>query len=203
MLAGLGEWHRYPDPSPTGAVEETIAAVIDRGDPSRERQALVAAIRDGLPFAGESLIAWWKTRVAVYPEALRITMVKSHLGFGPHAWLTMLAERDDVLVLHGLLCQIGRSLISILLALDGNSVRTAGPKRMHQPIAQCTIAPKDLAHRMHSLLRADPHTAMIEAGLLINETLDLIDDHLPMVDTTSVRQRIAALFRGLPGSSTP
>lgn len=222
--AGLVEWHAYPDPSPIGAVEEdgmrggikvdlvhlacpsveeTITAAVDHGDPSLERQALVAAIQDGLPLAGHPLLASWKARVAVYPEALRITMVRNHLVFGPHAWLEMLAERDDVLVLHDLLCRIGRTIVTILLGINGVYAQSAGLKWTHQTIAQCTIVPTDLAHRLDGLLRADPHTAVTEAGQLIDETLALIDQHVPLVDTAPVRQRIAALPRGLTGRPTP
>ncbi len=218
--AGLVEWHAYPDPSPTGAleedgvrngikvdlvhltctsVEETIAAVIDHGNSSLEHQVLVAAIRDGLPLFGDRLLACWKTRVAVYPEELRIAMVQNHLIFGSHAWLEMLAERDDVLVLHDLLCRIGRAIITILLEINGVYARSARLKWTHQTIAQCTIAPPGFARRLDVLLRSDSTTAVAEAGRFIEETLALIDHHLPAVDTAPVRRRIAALPRGLQG----
>lgn len=223
-LTGLVEWHTYPDPSPTGAVEEDgardgvkvdlvhldctsveeiITAVVDHADPSLQRQVLVAAIQDGLPLGGHALLASWKARAAVYPEKLRVAMVQNHLIFGPQAWLEMLAERDDVLVLHDLLCRIGRTIITLLLGINGFYARSAELKWTHQTIAQCTIAPTDLARRLDALLRADPLMAVAEAGQLIEETLALIDQHVPLVDTIPVRQRIAALPRGLTGRPTP
>lgn len=91
----------------------------------------------------------------------------------------------------------------ILLAINGIYARSAELKWLHQTIARCTIVPTELNHRLDTLLWADPHTAVAAAKSLIEETLTLIDRHVPAVDTTSVRQRISALPRGITGSTRP
>lgn len=221
---GLIDWSAYPDPSLGGAAEEdgvrdgikvdlinldctsvenSITAVISHGDPSLERQALLATIQDGIPLAGHSLLDSWKARVAIYPEYLRAATIRSQLIFGPHAWLEMLAERNDVLVLHDLLCQIVRTVVTILLGVNGVYARSTAPKWLLHTLAQCTILPTELDHRLDTMLRADPHTAVNAAISLIQETLTLIDKHVPAVDTTPIRQRISALPRGIAGSTRP
>lgn len=224
VLAGLSDWRSYPNPSPVGALEEdgirdgikvdlihldcasvenTITAVVGHGDPALEHQVLLGTLQDGLPLEGHSLLASWKARIATYPEKLRIATIQDNLIFGPHAWLEMLAERNDFLILHDLLCRIGRSIVNIMLGINGIYARSPALKWVQQTIAACTIAPANVAHRLDTLLRTDPRTAVATARLLIEETLTLIDQHIPGVDTTPVRQRISALLRGLTGSTTP
>lgn len=223
-LAGLSDWRSYPDPSPVGALEEDgirggikvdlihldcasvenpTTAVVGRGDPAIEHQVLLGTLQDGLPLAGHPLLATWNARIATYPEKFRIAMIRINLIFGPHAWLEMLAQRNDFLVLHDLFCRIGRSIVSVMLGINGIYTRSPALKWVHQTIAVCTIAPANLAHRLDTLLRADPRTAVATAGLLIDETLTLIDQLVPGVDTDPVRQRISALPRDLTRSTTP
>ncbi|HEV2067729.1 MAG TPA: hypothetical protein VGR08_12925, partial [Thermomicrobiales bacterium] len=159
-LAGLSDWRSYPDPSPVGAlegdgirdgikidpihldcasVEDTITAAIGHGDPALEHQVLLGTLQDGLPLEGHPLLASWKARIGTYPQKLRIARIQDNLSFGPHAWLEMLAERNDFLTLHDLLCRIGRSIVNIMLGINGIYARSPALKWVQQTIAACTI----------------------------------------------------------------
>jgi hypothetical protein len=161
---------------------------------------LAASLVDGVPLAGATALRPWRARAEHYPDALRIAMVRDHLVFGPHAWLEMLADRDDVLALHDILGRIARSVVLILLAVNRVYVRSPELKWLPDTLARCPIAPPELDRRIDAILRMEPHLAVAEARRLIDETLELIDLHVPEVDTGPVRRRIAALPRGVPGS---
>jgi len=144
--AGVTDRRAYPDFSPGGATEEdgvrdgikvdlihldctsaanSITAVVGHGDPALEHQALLGSIRGGLSLAGHLLLASWKARIAPYPETLRAATIRRQLIFGPHAWLEMLAERNDTLVRQDLLGRIARAIVAILLRIGGIYARSA------------------------------------------------------------------------------
>ena len=105
-----------------------------------------------------------------------------------------------MLALHDILGRIARSVVLILLAVSRVYVRSPELKWLHDTLARCSIAPPDLDGRIDAMLRMEPQLAVAGARRLIDETLDLIDLHVPEVDTGPVRRRIAALPRGVPGS---
>ncbi len=175
----------------TPAVERLVHDVVDRADAALHKQVVVAAIRDGVPIHGAVLLKRWRDLVDHYPPALRLAMAKDHLMFGPHAWLVMLAERGDLLPLHELLCRIETSVLGILLGVNGMYAPSVTPKWTRHLIERFEIAPDDLAHRFDQMLTGDAKTAVHHADRLIAETLTIVERHLPEIDTTRVRSRIA------------
>lgn len=210
--ANLRNWRAFGGTTPIGAVEEdadadgikidfvhmdTVAVervlhdVVHRADTALDKQALVAAVRHGLPVHGEALLRSWRDLTEPYPPALRLAMVTSHLVFGPHAWLEMLADRRDLLPLHELLCRIEGAILGILLGVNGIYAQSVTPKWIRRSIERFDIAPDNLANRFEHLLIGDANAAVHHAGQLIDETLALVERHVPDVDTTRVRSRIA------------
>lgn len=181
----------------TAATEIVLHDVVDRGVASLDKQVLVATIRDGVPIDGEPLLTRWRACTDPYPEDLRVAMVREHLLFGPHRWLEMLADRRDLLALHQVLCQIERAILDILLGLNGIYAPSVSPKWTRQLIERLDIAPRELAQRFGRVLCADALDAVQDAGHLIDETLTLVERHLPEVDTKRVRSRIAQTPRTL------
>ncbi|MBA2469531.1 MAG: hypothetical protein H0V37_09020, partial [Chloroflexia bacterium] len=99
-----------------------IAAILNEvtvdGDPSPRKHAFVASLRDAIALAADDLLPEWQRQAAVYPVELQRTMIGSNLIFGPHWWLEMLAERNDLLPLYDILCRIERALLGIVSALN-------------------------------------------------------------------------------------
>ena len=209
--AGLQNWRSFDGMTSVGGIEEDADAegikidlvhmdtlamehllhdVVDRADASLAKQSVVAAIQDGVPIHGEALLKRWRDLADPYPPALRRAMVNDHLMFGPHAWLVMLADRRDLLPLHELLCRIGTAILGILLGVNGIYAPSVTPKWTRQLIERLEIAPDDLAKRFKRMLTADARVAVHLADRLIDETLVLVDRHLPEIDTTRVRSRI-------------
>lgn len=210
--AGLRNWRSFDGMTSVGGIEEeadaegikvdlvhmdTLAAehvlheVVDRADAALDKQSLVAAIRDGVPVHGEAMLRRWRDRTAPYPQALRLTMVKDHLVFGPQTWLEMLADRRDLLPLHELLSRIETAILGILLGVNGIYAPSVAPKWTRHLIERFEIAPDDLLGRFERMLTSDATTAIRLADRLIDETLTLVERRVPEIDTTRVRSRIA------------
>lgn len=152
------------------------------------RQHLLSGIQHALPLAGEALIRDWQERVAHYPPALSLAMVDRYLRFGPRAWTDMLAARDDLLALqwvYGLVAE------NILVSLAGlNRVYYPGRKWMNELIAALPLAPEGLAARLRHVFRADARSGATELDRLVDETISLVERHLPAIDTAPIRARV-------------
>ena len=217
--AGAADRRVFPDASLPGAWEEdylidgikidvvhfTVAAaarvlhdVTERADPTVAKHVFVSTVRHGIPLHGPALLAEWRVQTAAYPDELRRAVVGQHLAFGPHWWLEMLAERDDVPYLYDLLCRVEQSVLGTLFGLNRLYPPSATLKWAGQIAKDLAVAPPDLAAHLKRVFRAAPREGVQEARRLIDETVDLVDAHLPGFDTVPVRARLSAPPRGLP-----
>ena len=108
----------------------------------------------------------------------------------------MMAARGDLLYLMEQLVQAEKSVLGVLCALN----RVYAPhewKRMDSVLNPLPIAPSDLSTRLRQVLRTEPIAAVAELGQLIDETLDLIDTHLPTIETAPIRTRLHSTPLGL------
>jgi hypothetical protein len=171
-------------------VDRVIAGVVERHETSWPKQAQVAAIRDGIAMHGEGLIENWRERSA-YTDDLARAMVGAHLTFGPHAWLEMLVERGDALYLYTLCCEVERRIIGVLLGLN-RVYPPAGDTKWAMLVArELPIAPLSLPDRLVGVFRSEPREGVRELTRLIDETITLVERHMPEVATRPVRARIA------------
>ena len=168
-------------------MERLLTAVVD-DDGSTERQHVAAELLGAIPLHGDGLIDRWRRRVEPYPEALAIALVGSQLRFGPHAWLERLVERDEVLALAEIRVAAARAILGVLLAL--NRTYHPGHKWIARTMDAMAIRPPDLNSRFRLVLTGPPDAAVRELRGLIEETVGLVERHLPQVDTTGVRARI-------------
>ncbi len=143
----------------------------------------------------------WRARASAYPDELRVAMVEQHLAFGPHWWLEMLVERNDLPYLYDLLCRVEQTLLGALCGLNRVYLPATTLKWAASIAADLMVAPPDLARRLNRVFRAAPRDGVREARRLIHETVDLVEAHLPEFDTAPVRARLAAPARVLPEDS--
>jgi hypothetical protein len=61
---------------------------------------------------------------------------------------------------------------------------------MRRFIDKMTIKPPDLADRIDALFMGDVVQAALLTESLVKDTLDLVDQHMPQIDTTRARGRI-------------
>lgn len=176
--------------------DRMIGDVVERSDPTVAKQILVSTVRHGLALHGAALLEKWRVSAGTYPDGLVRAMVEKHLVFGPHWWLEMLAERDDLPYLYELLCRVEHSVLGVLLGLNRVYAPSATLKWAAWIAGELTVAPPDLGRRMQRVFRADPRDGVQESRRLIEETVDLLEAHLPSFDTGPVRARLSQLPRG-------
>jgi predicted nucleotidyltransferase len=168
-------------------IERYLDDALVRADIEPEYQVRITAIQHGRPLYGAELIERWRARVASYPEALAQAMLAEYCTFRPRYLLEMLAERDDVLLLHQDLVAAEQQILSVLMGVN----RVYAPHPFHKwldwEIGQLAIAPPDLNRRMRQILRAEPRAAVGQLHQLIEETFALIEQHLPSFDTSAAR----------------
>lgn len=169
--------------------EQVLTDVLEKHDTDTIKQKMMGGLVDAIPLYGHDLIESWKSRARAYPYELARNMVQMHLRFRP-LWIVrdMAAGRGDLLWFYEELVTWQKNMLGILLGLN----RLYHPhdfKHMDWLIGQMTHAPENLSSRLKSALRADPLTGVHEMSQLIDETMDLIDAHMPDVDTSDKRQR--------------
>lgn len=173
------------------AVESVIRDVTETGDADIAKQALLATLLVAVPLHGHAIIETWQSRIAQYPDGLSRAMVAKHLAFGPHDYLTMLAERGDLLLLSDILCRVARSILGVLSGLNRVYPPSTDFKWALRLASGFPVAPTGLPIRLAHILRGDPTQAVADARRLIDETIALVDLHRPDIDTASIRDRVS------------
>ena len=166
-------------------METELAAVVDRAEPSGDRQEIVSAVVHGIPLAGAPQVAAWQTRAASYPDELSLTMIRNALSLPPWWSVPMLAARGDWHLVAGALQQASERILSVLLGL--NRLYHPGSKWLARTLAEMPVAPPDLYTRLMRALRSEPDAGAEQMRLLIEESFDLIAQQRPDIDLTAER----------------
>jgi hypothetical protein len=175
--ASLAQWDR------------DVAAVLERFEADSPMQKVLGGVVEGIPLFGETLIADLKAKAA-YPDGLVKAMVERHLGFWPTALVRrMIADRGDLLWLTETLVEAQKNILGILMGL--NRIYHWGEyKRLDTLASSLAIAPERFAQRLRQVQRAAPEGAIDGIDALADETLTLVERHLPAVDITTARKRL-------------
>jgi hypothetical protein len=146
-------------------------------------QKLLGGLLEGLPLYGDELIARWRDRVAVYPEALQRASIEHHWRFFP-LWFYAepMAVRDSELWRLDMLLEAAFNLLGVLAALNRVYYARFELKRLRKLEAKFALAPPDLADRLESLFRLPAGEAADELGRLVLETRELVSHELPELE---------------------
>lgn len=171
--------------------EKDISTVLEQHDVKSPMMKAMSGTLICIPLSGEKMIQQWKNRIANYPDALTQAMVKHYLHFFPLWGLQKhLAGRDATLFYYQILIESAQNLLGVLSGLNRLYYSTFQFKRMGHFVEQMSVAPTNLTARLERLFCADPQVAASQLKKLVQETLDLVDTHMPQVNTSSARQRI-------------
>jgi hypothetical protein len=154
-------------------------------------QKALSGVLLGIPMSGDPLIAEYKAKAADYPEALARKMVEVHLQSIVPFWVIedRLAQRDTLLWRTEMVVQAVQNLLGVLAGLNRLYYTTFQFKRMGLFIEQMAIKPPDLQTRIDGLLR-DVDNASGPLRQLVSRTVDLVEQHMPEVDTSAVRAHL-------------
>jgi hypothetical protein len=143
------------------------------------------------PLYGEPYVEAWKAQAAAFPPALAEAMVLHYLKFFP-IWglLPHFQTRDATVWYHQILVESAYNLLGILAGLNRVYFTTFQFKRMDRFVAQLDLAPADLGRRIEALFHTTPELAASALERLVDETLALVETHMPQIDTSPGRRRI-------------
>jgi len=159
------------------------------------KQIAISGFLDGVPLYGEDWIKAWQAKLAAYPPGLGPALVKKHLRFHPY-WVLekMGVARRDHLFLYETLVTAARNILGILCGL--NQCYYPGKlKGMAWTISKMRLKPNNLLARLEQIFLADPAAAVAQLRELIEETLALVETHMPNVDTSRVRRILPMVLR--------
>jgi hypothetical protein len=178
------------------AYERELAEVLDECVARSTQQRAVEGVQTGIALRGEDLIGHWRERAARYPENLAREMVDAYFRFFP-LWRFphLIATRDVDLWVRQVVVESAQNVLGVLAGLNRVYYTPVQLKRTHHFIEQLRLAPRDLAARLDELLAADLVEASEMLEGLVAETTDLVEQHMPGADTSTVRQSLEARER--------
>lgn len=174
--------HRLVD-----GTEQWLADVVEGYDTALVKQDLIAIIQYALPLHGGDLVAAWRATVADYPDGLAEAMVREHVGFRSRWARQKMLYRDDRLLLYDDFVQAEKAILLSLMGLNRVYLPHLGFRWLDRLAADLAIAPPNLAARLADVFRRPPAEAVAVLDALIDETLCLVEQHMPQVDAQAVR----------------
>ncbi len=184
--------------------ERSLALVMQEGDASLELQELVAVIQEGLPLHGHDLLDRWREKSKDYPDALAVKMVTDNLlGIGAlllaqFGWV----QTQDWLCLQDGFLKVGRRLLLCLMGLNRVWAFTDNPnfKGLKPFTERLELKPDRFADRLGESMQSSARNGIRGFADLSEEVLELVDMHMPSVETQRERAALAEARRSLTGS---
>ena len=171
--------------------ERDMTKVLRKLEVTSPAQKALSGMLDCIPVYGEELILQWKKQISDYPDELARAMVVQHLDFFP-IWgrRKLLANRDTTLFQHQIRLTAGQNILGVLAGLNRLYYSNFQFKRMKQFIEQMNIAPENLYVRLESIYHQEPLAVASQLKELVAETVELVELHMPEIDTSKVRQQL-------------
>ncbi len=179
----------------TTATIDGYLEALRSGDTEPELQVRATALLDGRALAGADVVEAWRARLAPYPEPLALAMLDQALPPRPVERLEMLLQRDDPVLLTRDLLEGVHGLLDALFAVNRRYVPHPFHKWLSFECGQLTLAPPDLEGRIRRVL-ASPREGVPEFVRLTEETLDLVEQHVPAYDVAAARAEFGSSLRG-------
>ena len=173
-------------------MDHYLAQVVDEFSTAVLAQMRLSSLLKSQTLVGEDLVTHWRAKALDYPTGLTQAMVAENLDFDYFAYAAdMFAARDDAIMLYNEILSVERRILGILLGLNRIYLPHPGFKSMDELIAEMPLAPTDLSPRLKRAFRLPPAEGVRELRALIEETLSLVETHLPSIDTTPHRATLS------------
>jgi hypothetical protein len=170
----------------TSSAERLLELVLDEHAPEPIGLNLAQGIADGTGFHGDELVAQWKARVALYPDALAVAVIESG-GVIEEFWQWEVhVDRGNPVLLVGWFSAVCEQVLNILLAL--NRQYGPRPKRLDAFVAALDVGPPRLGERLRQVFTVDAPVAARILSELVEETFTLVETELPDVDVDRLRR---------------
>jgi len=190
MKVEAGHWARE-------TIDTIVMDVVERYDVSQnglvfEKQATAFHLQHAVILEGEDRINHWQAQLSPYPEELAVAMVQKHLKFRPFDGQDILTERLEMPMLYENNCAIVRWLLNLLFGL--NRVYHPGFKWTRYFVDKMSIKPPEFFVRLERVFQSDAAIGTPELRQLVEETFDLVAQHLPQVDIKQQRETFNQVY---------
>jgi hypothetical protein len=170
--------------------EQWTSKVLDDYDTEPGLQGTISGFLDSITLYGESLVEEWKNRLRPYPEELAKRMVKQHLRFYVRGCLLNQGfQRDDLLFYYDGLCLMFKNVIGILAGINRVYFSLDEPRWISYELERMPIRPANTWERMRRALQSPGPEAIDILEGLINDVMDLVDEHMPDMNVAEIRRR--------------
>jgi hypothetical protein len=166
-------------------VESILQSVLHEFDPDPLKLSFVGFLRHGVPLHGSDRVQSWQQRSATYPDELRRAAVRAHAQIEGLWRLDAYSARGNPVAGYAVLASAHERLLQTLLGLNG--VYFSGFKSLEAVTAELGIAPRATLERIQASYPLRPGTSKDTLTELIEETYDLIGEHLPEIDVERLR----------------
>ncbi|MCA9971466.1 MAG: hypothetical protein KC425_14675 [Anaerolineales bacterium] len=181
------------------AIDAMLAQFVQTPPLAEPNQFIVmSGIQQGIPLHGAAIIQRWQHALAAIDAPFFEAIVTANLRFAPRAVLQeMGVDRADYWLVYELLLDAQQRIMNLLCGLN-RRIPPGKIKGMDASLAGLAIAPADVVARLRQLWLLPPDTAVAALLALELEMLDLVDAHMPQVDTAPLRQRLDYVLRQAP-----
>ncbi|MFC3700814.1 DUF4037 domain-containing protein [Reinekea marina] len=148
-------------------------------------QETLWVIQNGVVLKNSELLEKWRSTIQ-YPRSIQAKIVESHLEVITSCDLQLHAHRGDVALLFGLISGMQKRIVYLLFALNGSF--SIGTKNMAKSLSAFEIKPRDTWLRFQEAYKAHLSSCVEETELLIDEVVELVQEHLPEVSVTELNR---------------
>src|SRR6185436_4290353 len=149
---------------------------------------VAVGIRDAMAVLGRAELAAWQHRFT-YHDAAAAAEVAARLPglLAPTALFELTYARGDVLSYAARLSGVVLDVVAVLGAVNRRFIPVDEPKWLPWHLAQLTLVPAELDDRIRAALTAPSPDTTGDLDAAVDETLDLVDRHIPGADTRATR----------------
>jgi hypothetical protein len=172
-------------------VEHRSFVLLDGREPGSLQQKALMGMLYGIPLYGENLIRAWQARIGNFSDGMARGMVELYLRQIFPLWYVAdaLARRDATAWVHQTIADTALNLVGIVAGVNRRYYVPFQFKRARQFLETMQIAPDNLADRLDRLFVVEPTSAIAQIEELVQETIALVNQNMPDVDTSIVRHQ--------------
>jgi hypothetical protein len=177
-------WHN------TVAYEEaTIDAVLKAYDTDLGSSNFMDTVRACISLYGDEIVRRWKQRARDYPDGLAVRSIAENVAHLEIGHLEVHAARENPTMVYSTIGELQKRVFMILLALNKEYYPT--PKWMYQAMRKMGVKPRDVVRRFREAFHRPQDEAIADTVAVVQETLSLVDERYPQVDTASMHKKLS------------
>jgi hypothetical protein len=172
------------------SMDKLVKDVTEQQQKHAVKLAILGSVVEACPVHDRGNAAEWQAKIGLMPKPIARKVVEENLGLFAVWTLQMLGERSDVVMYRDVVLKNVKRILGMLVGLNLR-YPPLSYKHLLALSASLEHQPAALVGRIDELLRAEPIDAQALTLSLAFDTYDLIDQHMPQVDTRLARARLS------------